>query len=50
MQELRQRGVDIIFEEDRRNGVVNGPRFYFYDPDGNALEIIDLTSYSENDL
>jgi|SRR4051812_23283306 len=45
VRELRDRGVDITFEEDRRGGVVNGPRAYFNDPDGNALEIIDLTSY-----
>ena len=42
---LRGNGVDILFEEDRQGGAVNGPRAYFHDPDGNVLEIIDLTSY-----
>jgi catechol 2,3-dioxygenase-like lactoylglutathione lyase family enzyme len=45
VRELRDSGVAVTFEEDRRGGVVNGPRAYFNDPDGNALEIIDLTSY-----
>ena len=43
--ELVSKGVEIIFEEDRQGGTVNGPRFYFHDPDGNVLEIINLTSY-----
>lgn len=43
---LQSKGVEILFEEDRQGGVVNGPRAYFHDPDGNVLEIIDLTSYS----
>jgi len=43
---LEQSGVEIFFEEDRQGGVVNGPRFYFRDPDGTVLEYIDLTSYS----
>ena len=43
--ELEAEGVKIVFEEDRQGGAVNGPRFYFEDPDGNVLEIIDLTSY-----
>jgi len=45
VRELRESGVEVVFEEDRRGGVVKGPRAYFNDPDGNALEIIDLTSY-----
>lgn len=44
-RELTAKGVKIEFEEDRQGGAVNGPRFYFHDPDGNVLEIIDLTSY-----
>ena len=44
-QELTSKGVEIVFEEDRQGGAVNGPRFYFHDPDGNVLEIIDLTGY-----
>jgi catechol 2,3-dioxygenase-like lactoylglutathione lyase family enzyme len=43
--ELEKKNVKIVFEEDRQGGAVNGPRFYFHDPDGNVLEIIDLTSY-----
>ena len=43
--ELESKGVKVLFEEDRQGGAVNGPRFYFHDPDGNVLEIIDLTSY-----
>ncbi len=42
---LEDNGIEIILEEDREGGVVNGPRAYFHDPDGNVLEIIDLTSY-----
>ena len=42
---LRGAGVEILFEEDRQGGAVNGPRAYFHDPDGNVLEIIDLTGY-----
>jgi catechol 2,3-dioxygenase-like lactoylglutathione lyase family enzyme len=45
LRELRENGVQILSEEDRRGENVNGPRAYFYDPDGNTLEIIDLTSY-----
>src|SRR5271166_5655747 len=46
LDELRARGVDITFEEDRQGGVLNGPRAYFHDPDGTVLEFIDLTSYA----
>ena len=43
---LRARGVEIFFEEDRRGGVIDGPRVYFRDPDGNALEFINRTAYA----
>jgi len=43
--ELEAKGVKVIWEEDRQGGAVNGPRAYFHDPDGNVLEIINLTSY-----
>lgn len=43
---LKDRGVEIMYEEDRQGGVVNGRRAYFKDPDRNILEIIDMTSYS----
>ena len=40
--------IEFHFEEHRQGGAVNGPRAYFSDPDGNMLEIIDLTSYVGN--
>ena len=43
---LRKKGVDVFFEEDRRGGTIDGPRFYFRDPDGTPLEIINRTHYS----
>ena len=46
LDNLRSHGVEVMFEEDRQGGVVNGPRAYFRDPDGTVLEYIDLTSYS----
>ncbi|MEC7488486.1 MAG: VOC family protein [Pseudomonadota bacterium] len=49
LDHLREKDVEITFEEDRQGGVVNGPRAYFRDPDGTVLEYIDLTNYSGND-
>jgi catechol 2,3-dioxygenase-like lactoylglutathione lyase family enzyme len=43
---LRSKGVEIFFEEDRRGGTIDGPRFYFRDPDGTPLEIIHRTNYA----
>lgn len=45
VERLKSKGVELIGEEDRQGGVVNGPRVYFRDPDGTVLEFIDLTSY-----
>lgn len=45
LDELKAKGVPILYDEDRRGGVVNGPRAYFEDPDGNTLELLDRTSY-----
>jgi catechol 2,3-dioxygenase-like lactoylglutathione lyase family enzyme len=45
LDHLKKNNIEIIFEEDRRGGVVNGPRAYFRDPDGTVLEYINLTSY-----
>ena len=46
LEELQARDdIVFLFDEDRQGGAVNGPRAYFNDPDGNVLEIIDLTSY-----
>jgi len=44
-EQLKASGVEVFFEEDRQGGAVNGPRAYFHDPDGNVLEIINLTGY-----
>ena len=44
-QSLKAKGVDIFFEEDRRGGTIDGPRFYFRDPDGTTLEFIHRTNY-----
>ena len=35
-------GIEIIFEEERREGVFHGKQCYFHDPDRNVLEIIGL--------
>jgi catechol 2,3-dioxygenase-like lactoylglutathione lyase family enzyme len=43
---LKAKGVDIFFEEDRRGGTIDAPRFYFRDPDGTALEFINRTAYT----
>ena len=43
---LRAKGVEIFFEEDRRGGTIDGPRAYFRDPDGTALEFINRTAYT----
>jgi glyoxylase I family protein len=34
---LRSKGVKIELEEDRQRGTINGPRAYFFDPDGTVL-------------
>ena len=41
-QHLADHGVDIIFEEERHEGVFHGKQCYFHDPDRNVLEIIGL--------
>jgi len=46
LAELKAGGVKFLFDEDRRDGVIDGPRAYFEDPDGNVLEIIDLARYA----
>jgi len=47
VQELKDKGVEIILEDERATGaVVNGRSVYFPDPDGNVLEIVDMYSYS----
>ena len=49
LDNLRAHGIEIFFEEDRRTGVIRGPRAYFRDPDGTALEYINRTGYSAGD-
>jgi catechol 2,3-dioxygenase-like lactoylglutathione lyase family enzyme len=39
---LKENGVEVVYEEDRREGVFPGRQTYFRDPDGNMLEIIAL--------
>jgi catechol 2,3-dioxygenase-like lactoylglutathione lyase family enzyme len=46
LEHLRTNGVEIFFEENRQDGIINGPRAYFRDPDGTVLEYIDRTSYA----
>lgn len=41
-QHLADYGVEIIFEEERHEGVFHGKQCYFHDPDRNVLEIIGL--------
>lgn len=41
-QHLADQGVEIIFEEERHEGVFHGKQCYFHDPDRNVLEIIGL--------
>lgn len=43
---LRQKGIDVFFQEDRRGGVIDGPRAYFRDPDRTPLEFINRTAYA----
>lgn len=49
LDNLRANGVEIFFEEDRRKGVIRGPRAYFRDPDGTALEYINRTGYGASE-
>lgn len=47
VQELKDRGIEIILEEERKEGsIVNGRSTYFPDPDGNVLEIVDVYAYA----
>ena len=44
---LKEKGVRIIFEEDRRDGIFVGRQAYFHDPDRNVLEISALERIGE---
>ena len=46
LAELKAGGVRFLYDEERADGVLDGPRAYFEDPDGNVLEIIDLARYA----
>ena len=46
-QHVTEHGVDIIFEEERNEGVFHGKQFYFHDPDRNVLEIIALEKVAD---
>jgi glyoxylase I family protein len=39
---LKEKGISLIKEEERRSGTFQGRSAYFHDPDRNVLEIIDL--------
>ena len=39
---LKENGVEVIFEEDRRDGIFIGRQAYFHDPDRNVLEVSAL--------
>lgn len=41
MTQVKARGIEILRYEDRTQGMFTGRQFYFRDPDGNVLEIID---------
>jgi len=43
LAELRTKGVEILFEEDRHDGVFQGKQAYFHDPDRNVIELVALT-------
>lgn len=50
VEELKSIGTRYHSEENRQDGVIDGPRAYFEDPDGNMLEIIDLNFYAGSRL
>lgn len=37
---LKDKGVEILRDEYRRDGAFTGRQFYFHDPDGNVIELI----------
>lgn len=39
---LKSKGIEILHEENRRQGVFVGRQAYFHDPDRNVIEIIAL--------
>jgi catechol 2,3-dioxygenase-like lactoylglutathione lyase family enzyme len=47
--QLTSKGIDIFEEEDRQKGVFVGRQCYFYDPDGNVLEITEWDGTSRLD-
>jgi len=37
----QENGIEIIDEEHRTTGTINGRQFYVHDPDGNVIELTD---------
>ena len=44
---VKGHGVEVFFEEDRRDGIFIGRQAYFHDPDRNVLEISALERIGE---
>jgi len=44
LKTLAEHGVRVFLEEARDRGTFQGRSAYFHDPDGNVLELIDLTN------
>ena len=42
---IRSKGVEVYFEEDRREGVFVGHQAYVHDPDRNVIEVIGLEQH-----
>ena len=45
---LKDNGIEILHEEDRREGVFIGRQAYFHDPDRNVLEISALEAIGDS--
>jgi catechol 2,3-dioxygenase-like lactoylglutathione lyase family enzyme len=44
LKTLAEADVKVFLEENRTRGTFQGRSAYFHDPDGNVLELIDLTN------
>lgn len=47
---LKQKGIEVLYEENRRRGVFVGRQAYFHDPDRNVLEISALEQAADTAL
>ena len=45
---VKSHGVEVFFEEDRREGLFIGRQAYFHDPDRNVLEISALERHGDD--